>query len=160
MTDPTEPHQDVAGCIYRVHAEVLRDTERAAVLISINVTDREEGRRDNHRCPDGAVILPENAGHWIGERRAAFLGGPDLILEVLSEADETYLKFPFYEARGVREILIVDSESRRPELWRREASGFRAVAPPLRSLVTGLVYAQVAGAVEIRDPASGKVWRV
>ncbi len=42
LTDPAYKHQDVAGCFYRIHAEVLRDTGRAMVLISINVTDREE----------------------------------------------------------------------------------------------------------------------
>ena len=84
----------------------------------------------------------------------------DLVLEVLSEADDTYLKFPFYEARGVREILIVDSETRRVELWRREDSGFEQVAPPLRSLVTGLLYSRAAGALEVSDPACDKTWRV
>ena len=160
MTDPSARHQKRAFAICRVHAEVVDDAGRGTAWISINVTDREEGWIDNHRCPDGAVILTGNTGRWIGGNQAAFLGGPDLVLEVLSEDDDTYLKLPFYRDRGVREVLIVDQEVGRAELWRLSGREYARVPEPLRSEITGLVYVQGSEALEIRDPATGRTWRL
>lgn len=160
LTDPTGPHQDMAGRIYAIHAEVLGHTRTKCVWISINVTDREDEWMENHRCPDGAVILPGNPGRWIGKKHVAFLGGPDLIVEVLSEDDDTYLKLPFYEALRVREVLIVDPETGRPELWRLEAGGFAKVVDPQLSVVTDLVYSEVSAGLVVTDPKSGRAWRV
>lgn len=158
LTDPSATHQRLAGQIYRIHAGVVEDAGRGTVWISINVTDREEGWLDNHRCPDGAVILAGNPGRWIGERQAAYLGGPDLVVEILSPGDETYEKLPFYGALGVREVLIVDPDTGRPELLRLGGGAFRAVAGGLRSEVTGLEYALAGTGFEIRQPTTGRTW--
>jgi Uma2 family endonuclease len=138
----------------------VEDKGLGTAWISINVTDREEGWIQNHRCPDGAVILNQNPGRWVGENEAAFLGGPDLILEVRSPDDDTYLKLPFYAERRVHEVLVVDQESGRPELWRLEDGEFRRQAEPLRSNVTGLEYRLGPEGLEIQDPASGRMWKI
>jgi Uma2 family endonuclease len=160
LTDPTGPHQRLAFDISRIHAEAVEDKGLGTAWISINVTDREEGWIQNHRCPDGAVILNGNPGRWVGENQAAFLGGPDLILEVRSPDDDTYLKLPFYAERRVHEVLVVDQESGRPELWRLEDGEFRRQAEPLRSNVTGLEYRLGPEGLEIQDPASGRMWKI
>ncbi len=160
LTDPTSRHQKTASRIYRVHAEVVEDAGRGSAWISINVTDRAEKWIDNHRCPDGAVILRGNPGRWVGENDAAFLGGPDLVLEVKSEGDDSYLKFSFYQGLGAREILIVDAATGEPELWRLGADGYVEVTGSLRSEVTGLEYFSGADGLEIRDPASGRIWKI
>lgn len=158
LTDPTARHQRIAGKIYRIHSEVIEDSGRGTVWISINVTDREEGWMENHRCPDGAVILSSNGGRWILDQ-VAFLGGPELVLEVLSEEDPR-AKFSFYESLRVREVLIIDQEDGRPELWRLEEGGYREVSAPARSEVTGLEYLASREGLEARDPASSRVWKV
>jgi Uma2 family endonuclease len=158
LTDPSATHQRLAGQIYRIHAEAVEDAGRGSVWISINVTDRAVGWLDNHRCPDGAVILAGNRGHWIGERQAAYLGGPDLVVEILSPGDETPQKLPFYAALGVREVLIIDPETRRPQLLRLVSGAFHAVWNTLRSEVTGLEYAATGAGLEIRQPATGRTW--
>src|SRR5262245_58532363 len=84
LTDPTARHQQIAARLYRIFAECIEDPGLGSAWISINVTDRDVGWIDNHRCPDAAVILAQNPGRWIGDRQAAFLGGPDLVLEVRS----------------------------------------------------------------------------
>jgi len=90
----------------------------------------------------------------------AFLGGPDLLLEVLSEDDDTYAKFPFYAGRGVREILIVDPETYRTELWElREKEYERSPEPPV-SAVTGLVLFGRPDRIEVHDPGTGHTWEV
>lgn len=159
LTDPGRTHQRLAGQIYRVHAEVVEDAGRGSAWISINVTDREVRWLENHRCPDGAVILPGNQGRWIGERNAAaFWGGPDLVLEILSPGDDSYEKLPFYAERGVREVLIVDPETRRPELWRLEGRVLRVVTGAQVSEVTGLEYSAGSGTLVIRQPATNRSW--
>jgi Uma2 family endonuclease len=160
LTDPSSKHQRFAGKLFMIHTEVVEGNGRGTAWISINVTDREEGWIDNHRCPDGAVILKGNSGRWIGEDQVAFLGGPDMIAEVLSRDDDTRLKFPFYAERGVREILVVDPLTGRPELWRLQASAYEPVSEPLRSVVTGLEYRQGMRSLQIRDPKTGKSWAV
>jgi Uma2 family endonuclease len=157
LTDPSAAHQRLAGKIHRVHAEAIEDAGQGTAWISINVTDREHGWADNHRCPDGAVILAGNQGRWIGEQQAAFLGGPDLVIEILSPGDQTYEKFPFYAALGVREILVVDPEVVRPELWRLAAGGFLQVTGGM-SEVTDLEYRSRGESLEIRQPTTGRSW--
>jgi Uma2 family endonuclease len=161
LTDPTRRHQQIATRICRILSEVIEDTGRGSASISINVTDREYDWIENHRCPDGTVILTGNPGRWIGENEAAFLGGPDLIVEVRSPGDKTYEKLPFYNSLGVKEVLIVDQETGRPEIWR--GGKLRAERPgePLRSEVTGLEFSQGPdGTLLVKDAASGHAWKV
>jgi Uma2 family endonuclease len=160
LTDPTERHQEIAGWIYRIHAEVVQDAGKGIVRISINVTDREENWKHNHRCPDGVVILKGNPGRWVGKKRVAFLGGPDFVLEVESEEEDARLKLPFYRLLGVREVLIVDQENGTPELFRLEGGDYRSVEGVLRSAVTGLEYSGGSMGLQIRDPTSGRAWVV
>src|SRR5262244_206009 len=66
LMDPSSKHQRLAGKLYVIHTEIVEGKGSRTAWISINVTDREEGWIDNHRCPDGAVILEGNSGRWIG----------------------------------------------------------------------------------------------
>lgn len=161
LTDPTRRHQDIAGLVYSIHLQVVRDTGKGEALISINVTEREYDWIENHRCPDGAVILAANPGRWIGENEAAFLGGPDLVVEVTSPGDKTHEKLPFYESLGVKEVLIVDQETSRPEIWRAGKLHIERPGEPLRSEVTGLVFSQGPdGTLLVNDAASGHSWTI
>jgi Uma2 family endonuclease len=160
LTDPSAPHQRVAGRVYRIFSEVVEDSGQGTAWISINVTDRAENWLENHRCPDGAVILKRNPGVWVGESRAAFLGGPDLIIEVLSEDDEVYDKFPFYASLGVKEILIIDPGTCHPELWRLKDRAFEKVAAPLRSAVAGLEFEALPEGLQVTHPATGRRWSI
>lgn len=158
LTDPTARHQEIAGRIYRIHAQVVEDERLGSVWISINVTDRERTWMENHRCPDGAVILRGNPGRWVEESRAAFLGGPDLVVEVRSPDDETLDKLPFYASLGVREVLMIDQRDSAPQLWRLEGGRYREVSGV--SEVTGLEYLAAAAALEVRHPPTGRLWKV
>ena len=161
LTDPTRRHQEIAGLLYSIHLQVIVVTEIGEAFISINVTDREYEWTKNHRCPDGAVLLPGNPGRWIGENEAAFLGGPDLVVEVKSPGDKTHEKLPFYDSLGVKEVLIVDQETGRPEIWRAGQFHVERPGTTLRSEVTGLEFAQGPdGTLLVTDPASGRTWKV
>src|SRR5262245_37167683 len=158
LTDPTARHQQLALRIGRIHSEVIEDPGMGSVWISINVTDREEDWTYNHRCPDGAVILRSNPGRWVGVRQCAFLGGPDLVIEILSEDEDLRTKFPFYRALAAREVLIIDPATGSPELWALQAEGYREVEGP--SEVTGLEYRKGKKGLEVRHNATGRVWEI
>ena len=143
-----------------MHAKGVEDAGRGTAWISINVTDRPDQWIDNHRCPDGAVILKGNPGRWVGENAVAFFGGPDLVLEVAIAGDDSHLKLHFYQALGVREVLIVDAATGAPELWRLGAAGYQEATGNRRSEVTGLEYSLGTDGLEIRDPTSGKLWKI
>ncbi|HZV01348.1 MAG TPA: Uma2 family endonuclease [Planctomycetota bacterium] len=70
-----------------------------------NVGDRD------YRTPDIVVYAPSN-----GSQRGVE-GIAELAVEILSPGDETYEKLPFYVEVGVREILVVDPDSRAVELF-------------------------------------------
>jgi Uma2 family endonuclease len=144
--------------IGRIHFEVIEDSGRGSAWISINLTDREEDWIYNHRCPDGAVILRSNPRRWVGERQAAFFGGPDLVLEILSEGEDVRTKLPFYRDLKVREVLIVDPETGSPELWGLQGEGYRKVEGP--SAVTGLEYRKSKKGFRVRDNATGRDWEI
>jgi Uma2 family endonuclease len=84
-------------------AEILGPCARAAGLTAA-VHEFNLGVPEDYRVPDGAIHRP----------------GPDqmyyatvaLVVEIVSPADESWAKLPFYAAHDVDELLIVDSEKR------------------------------------------------
>ena len=58
------------------------------------------------------------------------------VVELRSPADESHEKLPWYSARGVGEILVVDPGTRQFELYRSEAGSAVAVAPDVEGAVT------------------------
>ncbi len=113
----------------------------------------------SHRCPDGAIILDGNQGFWLVDEKA-FLGGSDLILEVLSEDDDTYEKFPFYAARGFREILTVNPKTCQTELFTLRKGEYEKVPNPPQSQVTGLAFSAKPQWLEVHHPHSGRDWKI
>jgi Uma2 family endonuclease len=79
----------------------------------------------NYRVPDITVLSPKRysmvADGWVN-------GGPDLVIEVRSPGDETYEKFSFYASLAVDEILVVDRDSKQPELYRLAGKEYHAVS--------------------------------
>jgi Uma2 family endonuclease len=76
----------------------------------------------DYRVPDIAFVLP-------AQRLAQGLSGAELVVEILSPDDETYEKLPFYAERGVRELLVVNPESRSFELYALRGSQYVLVSP-------------------------------
>ena len=104
--------------------EVLGET--ATVLPGANVSDRGDDWEHNYRCPDVVVVL---AGGLAIDRGTHWQGGPDFLVEVMSPGDDTMAKLPFYAQLGVREVLVVERDTRAPALYRL-ARGRLAPARP------------------------------
>jgi Uma2 family endonuclease len=69
---------------------------------------------NNYRIPDLVLLTPERFHIDCNEY---FDGGPDAVVEIYSPGDESYEKFPFYAAVGVREVFVIDRDSKEPELY-------------------------------------------
>jgi Uma2 family endonuclease len=138
----------------------------SVVLAGANVSDRVEGWEHNYRCPDVVVVLPGSAArdadtHWVG--------GPDLVVEVVSPNDRSLEKLGFYAALGVGEALLVNRDSKTAELFvlsggRLTSAGVTSSAAPARlELRTiGLIVGSDPAAPRLlfAHPASGGSWAV
>ena len=65
---------------------------------------------DDYRVPDQCYALPDQ----LSERG---MEGAVLVVELMSPGDETYDKLDWYAAVGVDEVLVVDPETRTPEVF-------------------------------------------
>ncbi len=90
----------------------------------INVSDRPDDWTKNFRCPDVAVYLSGNPAYLKG---ASYIGGPDFAVEVTSPDEDPYRNLKFYHDVATRELLIVDRDPWRLELFRRDAESMHLV---------------------------------
>ncbi len=100
--------------------------EAATVLPGANVSDRNDDWVVNYRCPDVVVVLP---GCTAIDRTTHWQGGPDFLIEVRSRDDDTYKKLSFYAGLGVREVLVVERDSRLAALYRLGRTKLSLVKP-------------------------------
>jgi Uma2 family endonuclease len=83
---------------------------------------------DDYRVPDIVVSQPANCSQRGVDDTA------ELVVELRSPGDESSEKLPWYAARGVAEILVVDPGTRQFELYRTEGGG---PSPSLPTSTTG-----------------------
>jgi Uma2 family endonuclease len=107
-------HQFLGLELATIARTVVVEADNGVVYLGVNVSDREEGWRDNYRIPDVAVFLKRSAAkdcgtHWVG--------GFDFGIEIVSPDDQAREKIPFYGQIGVRELLIVDRDPWSLELY-------------------------------------------
>lgn len=128
---PTAEHQGVNGCLYlqlgpAAHRRGLRP------FFETGLFDTE----DDYRVPDLLVARPEQVAHRGVDGTAA------VVVEILSPGDESYEKLPWYAARAVEEIVIVDPASRRVELY----ASRNGVAEQVDAGADGAITLQTLGA--------------
>lgn len=96
----------------------------------------------DYRTPDLVFSRPEQAA----ERGVE---GAELVVEILSEGDESREKLVFYEQLSVSEALLVDPESREFELYVLRGGRLHVALPDehgaVRSKVLGVVFSKVGG---------------
>ena len=108
-------HQELASDLTGYLKQALSDRGRVRVFAGANVSDRPEHWRKNYRCPDVAVFLPGNPAE---DRGSHWLGGPDFAVEVVSPEDRSRAKLGFYARVGVKELLLIERNPWRLELYR------------------------------------------
>lgn len=69
---------------------------------------------DNYRIPDLVLLTPSR---FCIDYNEYFNGGPDVVVEIHSHEDESYDKLNFYAKVGVREVWIVDRDTKQAEIY-------------------------------------------
>jgi len=133
------------------------------VFPGVNLSDRRKGWENNFRCPDLAVFLAGNSAVHCGTH---WCGGPDWLMEIASTGDHTRQKVPFYSQIGVGEMLILDRQPWRLELYQPRDGALVEVArasvgdPALQCAKLPISFALVVGkerpGVEIVAPPGGR----
>jgi Uma2 family endonuclease len=93
---------------------------------------------DNYRIPDLVLLTP---ARFCIDRNEYFDGGPDAVVEIHSPDDEAYEKLDFYAKVGVLEVIIIDRDSKQPELLKLVDGEYHSSAADSN----GWVQCQVAG---------------
>src|SRR5437867_11848139 len=140
---PTFEHQRILDRLIGFLESLLRMSGRGQLASGVNVF----GAESNYRVPDLTFVAAgrEHIIHEEGVRG----GGPDAIIEIRSPYDETYDKFPFFASLGVREVIVIDPDSKRPELYHLAGSQFVALQEDeqglLRSESMNVRFGRIAG---------------
>lgn len=112
---PNDEHQDIVANLTHAFVEVVQLPGLGKARPGINLSDRYDDWESNYRCPDVAVFLNETKAENLGSH---WRGAADFLVEVISPRDRAREKLPFYEELGVREVLLVDRDPWRLELYR------------------------------------------
>lgn len=148
---PNRDHQDFELALAMWLRLNWAEPKGCRVYIRINVA--EPGTwPDNFRIPDVLLLTP---ARFHIDRNEYFDGGPDAVVEIHSPGDEAYDKLDFYAKVGVREVWIIDRDTKRPELLELIGDEFRAIEAGadgwMRSTVAGTeLRATTDGELEIR----------
>ncbi len=93
---PSFEHAQIAQQLAVALDGPAREAGLVPAMHEFNLGDSEH----DYRVPDGGLLRPGAGGVWL--HTAA------LVVEIVSPGDEAWQKLPFYGARRVDEVLIVD----------------------------------------------------
>lgn len=123
---PAPEHQRMLDELIAFLMPLFKRSGRGTLRSGINVFD-ESSKRENYRIPDLTFVA---AGR---ERIIAQDGvrgeAPDAVIEIRSPDDETYEKLPFYASLGVREVVVLDRDTKKPEVFRLAGGRYVVAAP-------------------------------
>jgi len=106
---PTPDHQRIALRLATIFT-LLADERDLEVFHNLDVLDPVL-RDQNYRQPDVAIVRP-------GDTDGRGIIGPcELVVEVRSPRDETFLKLGFYAATGAKQVLVIEPTTRTAELY-------------------------------------------
>ncbi len=124
---PSGEHQEIVDQAFLLLGAYAKRRGLGSLHTNQAVRD-PRSEAENYRIPewvfvraDRKSIIPKSDGY--------FDEPPDVVLEVRSPDDETDDKIPFYEKVGVRELLIVDRDTRVPQLLRLIRRRYSPVSP-------------------------------
>ena len=168
MPLPNVEHQELVSRICHVLNLIDGWPPTWRVFPGLNVSDRPTGWMENYREPDVGVYLPGNAAR---DRQTYMEGGPDFLVEVVSDDDRSRDKLEFYAGVNSREALYIDRDPWQIELYALAAPdvatlvGTSSLAnnATLASAVLPVTFLLVPGPtrplIEIAHSASGRSWQ-
>lgn len=165
---PNNEHYLVAMKLASAYSSLIDWDAGERSLPGGNVTDRDDDWTFNYRIPDALVVL---RGSRAVDRGTRWLGGPDIVVEVMSEDEVPAAKLGFYESIGVRECVVVERHPWAVELFQLQASNLVSVGRSdeangviLTSSVLPVSYRVVPGTspvrVEVTNLNTNQSWNV
>lgn len=144
---PSVEHLRILDELIMILGRHLTATGRGTLRLGINLF-RDQGRRIDYRIPDLTFVA---AGHEHILLDDGVRGGcPDAVIEIRAPEDETYEKLPFYAALRIREVIVIERDTRRLELHRLDGAQYVTLQPDregwLRSDTMGVQLRWVNGA--------------
>src|SRR4051812_20090672 len=79
-------HQQLSFKLAWVFQNIVGPDSPAIVTAGVNVSDRDQGWLQNYRIPDASVTL--DGSHAL-HRGTHFVGGPDFLVEIVSDDDRS-----------------------------------------------------------------------
>ncbi len=123
---PAFEHQRIQTLLAGFLVPLFTTKGRGTIVVGVNVFN-DASPSEDYRIPDFSYIAP---GHESLVRSDGIHGeGLDAVIEIRSPGDETYDKLPFFARIGVREVVVVDRDSKRPEVFRLTGDHYLAIAP-------------------------------
>jgi Uma2 family endonuclease len=165
---PNDDHQDLVFEFGLVFGETISKPGLGKVRPGINLAASADNWEHDYGVPDVVVLLAETSA----ENFSTFWTGPaDFVIEITSPRDRTYEKLPFYSRIGVRELLVVDRQPWRLELYRHQDGNLQKVgestlnrpddlASETLPLAFRLVPGQQRPQVEATHRTTGERWMV
>jgi Uma2 family endonuclease len=128
VSPPNNFHQVLETWLV-VHMWPLAQSRGLQSTVETGLFDPTQPTR-NFRQPDVVVFGPEHRTHRGAE------GGAELVVEIRSPNDETYLKFPFFARYAIPQVLVILPDTCGVELYELDGDGYRVVTPDAFGWVT------------------------
>jgi Uma2 family endonuclease len=145
---PASRHQLVSRDLLLVLLPIAKRLGLEACF-EIGVFNPRVKRNDrDFRVPDLVLVSP----HLLSKRGVE--GKATLVVEILSPGDESRDKLPFYARMGVREVWLIDPDTRAIEVYALrdgKLSAVRVREGVLTSTVLGVELTNARGKLRIRD---------
>jgi Uma2 family endonuclease len=135
---PSPWHQEFGSELLQALGPLAK---RAGLVLSYETSIVRPGAAErDYRAPDLVAYQRAHCGARGVE------GIADLAIEILSPNDESYDKLPFYAEVGVKEVIIVDPNTRAIERFVAEGGKPKKVTDvPVRSSALDVAFSVVAG---------------
>lgn len=117
MPGPNDEHQNLVRGLTVALSLGVQDAGLGQVRPGMNISDRVEDWEHNYRVPDFAIFLNDSSAIC---HDTFWYGGPDFAIEIVSRNDRSREKFGFYASIGTRELLLIERDPWRLELYRLE----------------------------------------
>jgi Uma2 family endonuclease len=115
---PNVEHQRVLDRLIGFLEPLLRNAARGTLCSGINVFREDK----DYRIPDLTFIASGREAVLAEDGTRG--GGPDAVIEIRSPDDESYEKLPFYAAIGTQEVIVIDRDTKRTEIFRLAGSQY------------------------------------
>lgn len=122
---PGDEHQKIVNRLSVALTYLVEDSGEGEVRPGVNLAADASDWRHDYRCPDVVVFLNQSTAECHG---VFWTGGPALAVEVLSPGDEAREKIDFYGKVGAHELMFIDRDPWRVELWRPQGGVLQLAA--------------------------------